>query len=107
MTKSVLAHLLNSVPQTIHFRAEFLEKWRESPEKLVEPYNLDTEETVLHFLAREGKLDVIKELIKVSRRTRFIPVGQTDTISGSERHSIFLPSSQGRIHQIRQADRHN
>ena len=43
-------------------KSEFLEKWRDQPEKIVEPYNVDTEENVIHFLAREGKLDVLRDL---------------------------------------------
>ena len=35
-------------------KSEFLQKWRDQPEMIIEPYNIDTEENVIHFLAREG-----------------------------------------------------
>ena len=47
---------------TLITKSEFLQKWRDNPEKTVEPYNIDTEENVFHFLAREGKLDVLRDL---------------------------------------------
>ena len=43
-------------------KTEFLDKWKSVPEKISDPYNPDTEENVIHYLAREGKVDVIKEL---------------------------------------------
>ena len=48
-------------------KTEFLNKWKDQPDMIVEPYNIDTEENVLHFLAREGKLDVLKELCSDGR----------------------------------------
>ena len=33
-------------------KSEFLTKWRTQPEMIIEPYNIDTEENVLHFLSR-------------------------------------------------------
>ena len=33
-------------------KSEFLKKWRTQPEMIIEPYNIDTEENVLHFLSR-------------------------------------------------------
>ena len=33
-------------------KSEFLQKWRQQPEMITEPYNIDTEENVIHFLAR-------------------------------------------------------
>ena len=50
-------------------KSEFLEKWKSVPEKISEPYNIDTEENVIHYLAREGKLDVIKELFLELKKT--------------------------------------
>ena len=47
---------------TLVTKSEFLEKWRSVPEQITEPYNLDTEENVIHYLAREGKLDVLRDL---------------------------------------------
>ena len=41
-------------------KTEFLEKWRDAPEMITEVYNFDTEENVLHYLAREGKIDVLR-----------------------------------------------
>ena len=43
-------------------KSEFLEKWRSVPEQITEPYNIDTEENVIHYLSREGKLDVLRDL---------------------------------------------
>ena len=33
-------------------KSEFLNKWSCQPEMIIEPYNIDTEENVLHFLSR-------------------------------------------------------
>ena len=52
-------------------KTEFLEKWRSVPERIVEAYNIDTEENVIHYLAREGKLDVIKELFLELKNTPY------------------------------------
>ncbi|XP_023331306.1 uncharacterized protein LOC111703561 isoform X3 [Eurytemora carolleeae] len=43
-------------------KSDFLAKWRKDPSSIHVPYNTDTEENVLHFLAREGKLDVLRDL---------------------------------------------
>ena len=52
-------------------KSEFLEKWKSVPDKIVEPYNPDTEENVIHYLAREGKLEVIKELFHGLKSTPY------------------------------------
>ena len=33
-------------------KTRFLQHWRDKPAMILEPYNIDTEENVLHFLAR-------------------------------------------------------
>lgn len=33
-------------------KTKFLEQWRDKPAMITEPYNIDTEENVIHFLAR-------------------------------------------------------
>ena len=33
-------------------KSDFLNKWNTHPEMITEPYNIDTEENVLHFLSR-------------------------------------------------------
>jgi len=53
---------LDDADGTLITKSEFLQKWRDNPEKTVEPYNIDTEENVFHFLAREGKLDILRDL---------------------------------------------
>ena len=53
-------------------KSEFLKKWRDQPEMIIEPYNIDTEENVLHFLAREGKLDVLRELCLEQKNSPYI-----------------------------------
>ena len=53
-------------------KSEFLQKWCEQPEKIVESYNIDTEENLIHFLAREGKLDVLTELAQQLKNEPFI-----------------------------------
>lgn len=53
-------------------KAEFLNKWKSKPEMIIEPYNIDTEENVMHFLAREGKLDVLKELCNSDISKKFV-----------------------------------
>lgn len=52
-------------------KADFLEKWKSVPEKIAEPYNPDTEENVIHYLAREGKLEVIRELFVGLKKTPY------------------------------------
>ena len=52
-------------------KSEFLEKWKAVPEKIKDPYNVDTEENVIHYLAREGKLEVIKELFLELKNTPY------------------------------------
>ena len=52
-------------------KSEFLEKWSSVPEQITEPYNLDTEENVIHYLAREGKLDVLKDLFARLKSTPY------------------------------------
>ena len=37
-------------------KTRFLQHWRENPAIIVEPYNIDTEENVIHFLARSATL---------------------------------------------------
>ena len=36
-------------------KSDFLNKWNTQPEMITEPYNIDTEENVLHFLSRYGQ----------------------------------------------------
>ena len=52
-------------------KSEFLEKWKALPHKIKDPYNVDTEENVIHYLAREGKLEVIKELYLELKNTPY------------------------------------
>ena len=37
-------------------KKKFLQQWRDKPELIIEPYNVDTEENVIHFLARSDLL---------------------------------------------------
>lgn len=82
-------------------KSEFLQKWRDQPEMIIEPYNIDTEENVIHFLAREGKLDVLRELCLEHKNGQYIyqalkskdKFGQTpmlSSISASENRNEIL-----------------
>ena len=53
-------------------KSEFLERWKNQPDLIVEPYNIDTEENVIHFLSREGKIDVLKELCGSEKMKKFV-----------------------------------
>ena len=46
-------------------KKKFLQQWREKPGLIIEPYNIDTEENVIHFLARSVELPrrVSKQLL--------------------------------------------
>jgi hypothetical protein len=68
---------------------------------IVEPYNIDTEENVIHILAREGKLNVLRELCLEHKHSRYIyqalkskdKFGQTpmlSSISASENRNEIL-----------------
>lgn len=82
-------------------KSDFLHRWRQEPQKIAEPYNTDTEENVLHFLAREGKLDVLRDLCLEHRTGKTIyqaltardKFGQTPMISAvsaaENRHEIL------------------
>ena len=52
-------------------KSEFLEKWSSVPEQITEPYNLDTEENVIHYLAREGKIEVLRDLFSQLKDTPY------------------------------------
>ena len=72
-------------------KTKFLEQWRDKPAMITEPYNIDTEENVIHFLARfswiiniewefylnnrEGKLDVLRELCLDNQGNNFVVEG--------------------------------
>ena len=72
-------------------KTKFLEQWRDKPAMITEPYNIDTEENVIHFLARfswiiniewefylnnrEGKLDVLRELCLDNKGNNFVVEG--------------------------------
>ena len=77
-------------------KKKFLQQWREKPGLIIEPYNIDTEENVIHFLARslqqlprriskqlsfyylysrEGKLDVLRELCLENKGNSFVIEG--------------------------------
>ena len=76
-------------------KKKFLQQWKEKPGLIIEPYNIDTEENVIHFLARsvlmprrkskllschyfllrEGKLDVLRELCLENKGNSFVIEG--------------------------------
>ena len=47
-----LPTILDEADGTIVTKTEFLAKWRQEPTTIAVPYNTDTEENVVHFLAR-------------------------------------------------------
>ena len=51
-------------------KKKFLQQWREKPELIIEPYNVDTEENVIHFLARSVLLEgrISNQLLFSSQR---------------------------------------
>eukprot|EP00092_Neocalanus_flemingeri_P005491 GFUD01005921.1.p1 GENE.GFUD01005921.1~~GFUD01005921.1.p1 ORF type:complete len:1477 (-),score=243.09 GFUD01005921.1:84-4514(-) len=82
-------------------KTKFLQKWSEHPEMIIEPYNVNTEETVMHFLAREGKFDVLRDLVREHKNGNYIyqalkvkdKFGQTpmlSAISASENRNEIL-----------------
>ena len=43
---------------------EYMEDLAEHPERFTEPFNKDNGETYLHFLAKEGKLEILQRLLE-------------------------------------------
>ena len=82
-------------------KTKFLQNWSEHPEMIIEPYNVNTEENVMHFLAREGKFDVLRDLVREHKTSDYIyqalkskdKFGQTpmlSAISASENRNEIL-----------------
>ena len=112
MSKNFMASSggIDDADGTLITKSEFLQKWREQPEKTVEPYNIDTEENVFHFLAREGKFDTLKELCEELKNGPYIyqalkckdKFGQTpmlSAISAAENRNEILSFFLNLIHE--------
>ena len=42
----------------------YMEELAENPQRFTEPFNKDNGETYLHFLAKEGKLEILQRLLE-------------------------------------------
>ena len=52
--------IISGDPQLI----AYMEELAENPQRFTEPFNKDNGETYLHFLAKEGKLEILQRLLE-------------------------------------------
>ena len=49
---------------------DYMDSLARDPNKFITPHNADTGETILHLLAKEGKMEILQNLLEDSRVER-------------------------------------